>query len=155
MSDYQVALQNVASEHRFPLPEDHQVLLWTEQALRGRRDQAELTVRIVDAAEIQQLNASYRHMDKPTNVLSFPADLPPEIQIPLLGDVIICAAVVEREAQEQDKELNAHWAHMVIHGVLHPLGYDHIEENEAQEMEKLETDLITGLGYKDPYGKNQ
>jgi probable rRNA maturation factor len=115
------------------------------------RDEAQLTIRITDEAEIQELNRTYRHKDKPTNVLSFPFEAPPGVEIPLLGDIIICAAVVAREAGEQGKPLQAHWAHMVIHGTLHLLGYDHIDETEAEQMEGLEITLLAGLGYANPY----
>ena len=84
-------------------------------------------------------------------MLSFPFEAPPEIELPLLGDLVICAAVVENEALEQNKPLQAHWAHMVVHGCLHLLGYDHIDDIEAEEMESLETQLIEGLGFTDPY----
>jgi len=101
--------------------------------------------------ESRELNHTYRGKDKPTNVLSFPFEAPPGIELPLLGDLIICRQVVEQEAQEQEKTLEAHWAHMVIHGSLHLLGYDHIEDDEAEEMESLETEIMLALGYPDPY----
>lgn len=112
---------------------------------------SEVTIRIVDEAESQQLNHTYRGKDKPTNVLSFPFEAPAGIELPLLGDLIICRQVVEREAQEQEKPLLAHWAHMVVHGSLHLLGYDHIEDAEAEEMESIETEIMLALGYDDPY----
>lgn len=143
--DLQVA--SVASD----LPSSEQIERWAARALQGRRDEAELSVRIVDADESQELNAQYRHQDKPTNVLSFPADLPPELELPLLGDLVICAPVVAREAAEQQKTLAAHWAHMVVHGTLHLLGYDHIEDDEAEMMEQLETDILLDLGFPAPY----
>lgn len=133
------------------LPSEADIRRWVEVALAGRRDEAQLTVRITDEDEIRELNATYRGKDKPTNVLSFPFEAPPGVDIPLLGDIIICAAVVAHEAAEQDKALEAHWAHMVIHGTLHLLGYDHIEESQAEEMEGLEISLLTGLGYANPY----
>lgn len=131
-------------------PSDTQLLRWASQALRNH-DGHELTIRLVDIIESQQLNRDYRHQDAPTNVLSFPSDLPPELNIPLLGDLVICVAVVNREAAEQNKPPSDHWAHMVIHGCLHLLGYDHIEENEAQAMETLERELLAELGIADPY----
>jgi probable rRNA maturation factor len=133
------------------LPDEAAIRRWVEAALGGRCEEAQLTVRIVDEAEIRELNATYRGKDKPTNVLSFPFEAPPGVDIPLLGDIIICAAVVAREAEEQGKPFAAHWAHMVIHGTLHLLGYDHIEEAEAERMEGLEIELLAGLGYANPY----
>ena len=133
------------------LPTQAQFETWVRVALGDTMDEAELTIRIVDASESQQLNHDYRGKDKPTNVLSFPFEAPPGIELPLLGDLVICASVVENEALEQQKALEAHWAHMVVHGCLHLLGYDHIEDAEAEEMESLETTLITGLGFPDPY----
>lgn len=112
---------------------------------------AELTVRIVDEAEIRELNRCYRGKDKPTNVLSFPAELPEHIQLPLLGDLVVCAAVVNREAREQHKAPLHHWAHMIIHGCLHLLGYDHIEEHEAEQMEALEVEILATMNIADPY----
>ena len=124
---------------------------WARAALVGRRRDAELTIRIVDAVESQALNRRYRDKDKPTNVLSFPAELPAELGLPLLGDVVICREVVEDEAAAQHKPLEAHWAHMVIHGVLHLLGYDHQIEEEASAMEALEAGIMAELGWPDPY----
>lgn len=134
------------------LPSAAQFRAWCEVALRQRTADSELTIRLVDEAEGRELNHSYRHKDYATNVLSFPADVPDELlDIPLLGDLVICAPVVEREAGEQGKSLEAHWAHLVIHGCLHLLGYDHIEEAEAEEMEALERTLLAELGHPDPY----
>ena len=113
--------------------------------------QAELTIRLVDEPESQELNSEYRQKDKPTNVLSFPADLPDIVDLPLLGDLIICAPVVAKEAEEQHKSLNAHWAHLVIHGTLHLLGYDHIDENDANIMEAIETSVLATMGIDCPY----
>ncbi|PRY66411.1 putative rRNA maturation factor [Vreelandella songnenensis] len=111
----------------------------------------ELTIRFVDEAESQTLNRDYRGKDKPTNVLSFPFENPPGITLPLLGDLVICHAVVAREADEQHKPLVNHYAHMVIHGTLHLMGYDHIEEQEAEAMEQLERTLLARLDIPDPY----
>lgn len=127
---------------------------WVTQALAAvpdiRRDN-EVSVCIVDEAESRELNLRYREQDKPTNVLSFPADLPAELKLPLLGDLVICAPVVEREAEEQRKALDAHWAHMVVHGTLHLLGYDHITEQDAEKMEALETHILGQMGFPAPY----
>jgi len=126
---------------------------WVEAALRGakRRKPVELAIRIVDADEGRALNRDYRGKDYATNVLSFPAELPPGVRLPLLGDLAICAPVVQREALEQGKRANDHWAHLTVHGVLHLLGYDHITDDEATTMEALETRVLAGLGIADPY----
>jgi probable rRNA maturation factor len=129
---------------------------WAGAALEGRRERAELTIRIVDEAESRDLNLSYRGQDKPTNVLSFPFDLPPGMDPDdpvalLLGDLVLCAPLVHREALEQGKEPAAHWAHLVVHGVLHLLGHDHGEEAQAQAMEALETVILGRLGFPPPY----
>src|SRR5690554_1528005 len=131
-------------------PDDDSLIRWAALALCDKPDH-ELTIRLVDADESQALNSEYRHKDYPTNVLSFPADLPPELNIPLLGDLVICVPVVNREAAEQGKPREAHWAHMVIHGCLHLLGHDHIEDAEAEAMEQLERQLLAELGIADPY----
>lgn len=138
-------------------PDEQAFRRWCELALRQRSADSELTIRLVDEAEGRELNRDYRGKDYPTNVLSFPAEVPdgpdgePLLDIPLLGDLVICVAVVEREAAEQAKPLEAHWAHLVIHGCLHLLGYDHLEDEEAEEMEGLERELLAELGYPDPY----
>jgi len=111
----------------------------------------ELTIRIVDKSEIQALNNTYRHKNIATNVLSFPFEAPPEIQMPLLGDLVICHDVVVGEAQQQHKTITDHWAHMVIHGLLHLKGYDHIEDSDAQVMEALEIRILETLNIADPY----
>jgi len=132
------------------LPSESQLCQWAAKALQSAQP-FEVTVRIVDEAESQELNHTYRGKDKPTNVLSFPFEAPPGIDINLLGDLVICAPVVMLEAQEQGKTAEAHWAHMIIHGMLHLQGYDHIEDDEAEIMETLETQLLKELGYPDPY----
>lgn len=124
---------------------------WAVAGLVNCDSPRELTIRLVDEAEIQDLNLTYRGKDYATNVLSFCAELPEGIDIPLLGDIVICSQVVAREAKEQGKSLDAHWAHMVVHGVLHLRGYDHIIDAEAQEMESFETQILAGLGFPDPY----
>lgn len=111
----------------------------------------QLTVRIVDEAESRALNRRYRHRDRPTNVLSFPFEALPGAPRRLLGDVVICAPVVEREAGEQGKPVPAHWAHLVIHGVLHLCGHDHQQEPQARAMESVETRVLEQIGFPDPY----
>ena len=141
----------IACEQETGLPTAEQIEQWATAAVQPQSDEMEMTVRIVDEAESHALNLNYRGKDRPTNVLSFPFECPDEVELPLLGDLVICRQVVEREAQEQDKPLMAHWAHMVVHGSLHLLGYDHIEDDEAEEMESLETQIMTELGFADPY----
>ena len=138
------------------LPSEAQFRAWCEIALRQRSADSELTIRLVDEAEGRELNHTWRHKDYATNVLSFPADVPDEmLDIPLLGDLVICVPVVEREAQEQAKTSEAHWAHLVTHGCLHLLGYDHIDDEEAEEMEALERELLAELGHPDPYADHE
>jgi len=108
-------------------------------------------VRFVDRIEIQQLNKTYRHQDKATNVLSFPSDLPIEIEEAILGDVVICVAVVTEEAQAQGKTFENHLLHMAIHGTLHLLGFDHIEESDAEKMETLEVKILEKMQISNPY----
>lgn len=137
-------------------PDDAALQRAVALALRDAPSSGEVVLRIVDAAESQELNLRYRGKDKPTNVLSFVADpLPPgfaELQAEQsLGDLVVCAQVVAAEALEQGKSLQAHWAHMVIHGCLHLLGHDHIEDEQAQRMETLERDLLAELNFSDPY----
>ncbi|MEE6076595.1 rRNA maturation RNase YbeY [Avibacterium paragallinarum] len=150
MKDVIVDLQ-IAAENSENLPTEQQFQQWATVAVQAENLQPEITIRVVDEAESQSLNATYRGKDYPTNVLSFPFECPEEVELPLLGDLVICRQVVEREAQEQGKPLMAHWAHMVVHGCLHLLGYDHIEDDEAEEMEGLETEIMQDLGFADPY----
>lgn len=138
------------------LPSHADFLAWCSLALRQRTSPSELTIRLVDNEEGLKLNATWRGKNYPTNVLSFPADIPDGLlDIPLLGDLVICVPVVEAEACEQRKALMAHWAHLVIHGCLHLLGYDHIDDEEAEEMEELERQLLAEIGHPDPYLDNQ
>ena len=135
-----------------PVPEEEDIRSWILAALAGRRSSpTEISLRLVDIPEMTTLNERYRGKSGPTNVLSFPSDLPPELGLPLLGDIVICAPVVHEEAHTQGKAPAAHWAHMAVHGTLHLLGYDHIKEDEAQAMEALETDILSNLNYPCPY----
>ena len=124
---------------------------WAEAACQGRIKRADIAIRIVDEKEARALNKHYRGKDYATNVLSFPADLPDGVSLPLLGDLVICAPVVVAEAAEQRKPLAAHYAHMTIHGVLHLLGLDHEDEREAEAMEGIERSILADLGFADPY----
>lgn len=137
------------------LPPESDFHRWASAALTGHCAEAELSIRLVDADESQTLNADYRGQDKPTNVLSFPFEAPPGIPDAeidgLLGDLVVCVPVVLEEAQVQQKEPRHHWAHMVVHGTLHLLGYDHIENEDAEQMEQLERDILASLSIPDPY----
>ncbi|MEY8247134.1 MAG: rRNA maturation RNase YbeY [Bermanella sp.] len=145
----------IASEHS-ELPNQEQLTAWAQAALQGLKDEAELSIRLVDEAESQQLNLEYRGQDKPTNVLSFPFEVPEALQGldevgQLIGDLVICAQVVADEAKRQHKPAIHHWAHMVVHGCLHLLGYDHITDAEAQVMEDMERTILGSLNIADPY----
>lgn len=126
---------------------------WAEAALEGRVRRADLAIRIVDEREGRALNRHYRGRDKATNVLSFPAELPAgvKLKLPVLGDIVLCAPVIAREAKAQGKPLAAHYAHLTVHGVLHLLGCDHDDPREAEAMERIERDILAGIGMPDPY----
>ena len=127
---------------------------WATVALKtgGRKKDSEITIRMVNSEEIHQLNSTYRHVDRPTNILSFPFELPEGVEdLPLLGDLVVCKEVLERECKEQNKTLEEHFAHLIVHGCLHLIGYDHIEEEDAKEMEPLEIKAMEELGYDNPY----
>ncbi|MDG2036050.1 MAG: rRNA maturation RNase YbeY [Pseudomonadales bacterium] len=132
-------------------PDPQSIERWIGAAIGDQRESTELSVRIVDAEEGQALNEQFRGSTGATNVLSFPFENESPEPLPLIGDIVICAPVVAKEAREQNKALNAHWAHMMIHGVLHLLGYDHQNENDANLMESLETEIMQGLGFPPPY----
>jgi probable rRNA maturation factor len=145
-----VTVQRVTRQRGLPTVTDF--TSWITAALSGRRrDKTEIGIRLVDEAEAADFNRIYRHRNFATNILSFPATLPAGIELPLLGDLVICAPVVVREADEQGKSAQAHWAHLTVHGSLHLLGYDHKTGSQAQDMEALETAILAKLGYPDPY----
>ena len=149
--DYQQAYEG-AAELIASIPDEAQLTAWASLVLNHlETGEKELTVRFVDSDESQSLNHEYRGKDKPTNVLSFPFECPPEVPLNLLGDLVVCVPVIAAEAAEQNKAIGDHYAHMIIHGTLHLLGYDHIEEDEAQAMEQLEIDLLAKLSIDDPY----
>lgn len=132
-------------------PDAKQIQNWVDTALEGYPQDTEIVIRIVDVHESAQLNKQYRHKPGPTNILSFPVEIPEGISLNLLGDLVICAPVLEREALEQGKVLSHHWAHIIIHGVLHLLGYDHIGDDEAEVMENKEIELLQKLNINNPY----
>lgn len=152
MSELTVDVQNVFDGAG--VPKESQLQAWAQAAWLGR-DSSEVTIRIVDASESQALNYQYRGKDKPTNVLSFPFEAPAGITVALAGDLVICAPVVESEATEQRKERANHWAHMVIHGMLHLQGYDHIDDQDAEAMEALEIRLLSQFGFGNPYATEE
>ena len=132
------------------VPDIAQFLLWVKAAIQNDYDELEQTIRIVDEVEIQDLNVQYRGKDVPTNILSFPSEMP-HVDYHYLGDLVICAPVVLSEAEQQGKEIDAHWAHLIVHGMLHLQGYDHESETEAEKMESLEVKILSTLGYSNPY----
>ncbi len=142
-----IELQNTLSTPDLPDQQDFQC--WVD-AIPSQSEQ-EVLIRIVDRQEMLALNHQFRHQEKATNVLSFRAELPAVVDLPLLGDVVICAPVVQQEANEQGKRVFSHWAHMTVHGILHLQGYDHTEASAANIMEQLETDIMRTLGFADPY----
>lgn len=133
--------------HREGLPLRADFVRWARAGLIGG---GEITIRLVDSNEGQSLNQEYRGKDYPTNVLSFPYDTEPVV----MGDLVICPSVVSREASEQNKPLASHYAHLVVHGMLHLQGWDHETDDDAQVMEDKETEILAALGYPNPYLEN-
>lgn len=136
------------------VPEPALLESWAQAAYLND-DPAVASILVTTAEEIQQLNKQYRGKDKPTNVLSFPMESPEGVDLCLLGDIALCAQVIKREAIEQSKPMMAHWAHMVVHGMLHLQGFDHIDDDEAEAMEQQEINILTQLGFDDPYKEDQ
>lgn len=139
------------SEKIGSVPSDDEITCWVKLVLRHQRCSASVSVRLVDEVEITSLNTQYRERNEPTNVLSFPCDLSDESGMRILGDIVVCEPVVTREALEQGKNPSDHWAHIIIHGLLHLLGFDHIENQQAEEMEGLEVSLLREMDVCDPY----
>jgi probable rRNA maturation factor len=149
-----VTVQYVVADHR-NCPEQEKLSQWANAANINLLEEAELTIRIVDKVESAQLNETYRNKKSATNVLAFPFEVDELVELNLLGDLVICAQIVDTEAKEQSKTEKEHWAHMVIHGVLHLQGYDHINTKQAEEMEFLEIQILDTLGYQNPYQVNE
>lgn len=145
--DIQIATESIH------YPSEEQFQQWVDAALAGREEDAEITIRLVDEAESTELNWQYRQKPGPTNILSFPFEEPEgiELELDLLGDLVICVPIVLQEAMQQRKQIMDHWAHMTVHGVLHLLGYDHIEDQEAEQMEALEIQILNTLNIANPY----
>jgi probable rRNA maturation factor len=133
------------------VPSEQLFQRWASAALAEVNEDCELSIRLVDETESAELNNDYRGKNYPTNVLSFPFESPVPLEPILLGDLVLCVPVVEREAAEQDKTINDHWAHLIVHGCLHLLGYDHIEDDEAELMESLEIKILQKLDINNPY----
>ncbi|WP_455199836.1 rRNA maturation RNase YbeY [Kaarinaea lacus] len=150
--DYQVASDIPADIF---IPDEQLVTSWIEAVLAEINKDKEMQVSlcVVNKQEITALNAKYRNINKTTNVLSFPYEMMPGVELSLIGDVVVCAEVVNEEAQQQGKSLQQHWAHMVVHGTLHLLGYDHIDHADAEKMELLEINILSKLGFSNPYGE--
>lgn len=148
-SSIRIDLQN--EDNLSAIPEKKQFVKWVKASLQRQYSSLEQTIRIVTPEQSQQLNRSYRGIDKPTNVLSFPADETEHLEYAYLGDLVICAELVHQEAQLQGKKDLAHWAHLVIHGMLHLQGYDHIDVQDTEKMESLEIEILASLGHTNPY----
>lgn len=137
------------------IPSQQEMEQWLVQFVPEHTDATDIAIRVVDEKESQSLNSEYRGKDKPTNVLSFPFEkpefLPADVEFSEMGDLIICAQIVEQEAAEQNKSLKAHWCHMIVHGTLHLLGYDHIKDADAEQMESLEIKILQKMGFPNPY----
>lgn len=144
----EIEVQRMVDDPR--VPDDQAFLSWANAVLTDVKP-AVVNLRIVDEAEAWALNREWRGKDSATNVLSFPADMPLVGGTRVLGDVVLCAPVIEQEASEQGKSLEAHWAHLVVHGLLHLLGFDHITGELARQMESREIELLVGLGFSNPY----
>lgn len=152
---YDITIQHTTDKHS--VPANTLLRHYAKAALQRKLQAAELNIRIVSIPDITELNTTYRHKQGPTNILSFPFDAPPDIDfgVPILGDLVICADIVNKEAEDQGKTKEAHWAHMVIHGVLHLLGYDHENDQDAEKMEALEIIILEKLDFPNPYHINQ
>jgi probable rRNA maturation factor len=145
----------IASHTEEEVPDYDNFYKWVASVLeKYHKLDTELTIRVVNEIEMARLNEDYRDKPGTTNVLTFPFEPPPNLLLPILGDIVICAPVITREAKEQHKTLVSHWAHITIHGCLHLLGFDHIEPDEAEEMESIEVALMQELGFSNPYGEH-
>jgi len=142
---------DLINEKSLPAPDASQFETWLAGLVKHHQIDGQVCIKIVDATESQSLNHTYRNKNSPTNVLSFPSEVPAFVGSDHLGDLAICAPVVEREAAKQGKALSDHWAHLTIHGVLHLLGYDHINDDEALEMETIEIRCLKSMGINNPY----
>jgi len=145
-------IQNVSESALVPKQELLQ--LWVDSVLKDGSQNSEIVIRIIDEQQMAEFNKQYRHKEGPTNILSFPFEVPDDIQSDLLGDLLVCAPVLEKESCEQHKFLEHHWAHIIVHGVLHLIGYDHIDDQGAEEMEALEVRILKTIKINNPYEEN-
>lgn len=152
---HHIVIQLIAD--KTSIPKASLLRKWAKKTLSKKIEAAEITIRVVDMEEMTALNSTYRHKNGPTNVLSFPFSISEEVDLdmPILGDIVICADVVNREAYEQGKTAEAHWAHMVVHGIFHLLGYDHEQDKDAEMMESLEIEIMQALGFLNPYANGE
>jgi len=144
-----INVQIVSSEP--VIPAGNELIHWARASLGANANDAEITIRIVDKNESRSLNNQWRNVNEPANVLSFPLNNDENLSPALLGDIVICAPVIRQQAAEQNKSTKAHWAHMIVHGVLHLTGYDHIKEDEAEIMESKEISILKNFGFPNPY----
>ena len=137
------------------IPQKKQFKYWLDAVLKNDNQDSEIVIRIVDKDEMIKFNEQYRDKIGSTNILSFPFEVPVGVESELLGDLLVCAPVVEEEAELQNKKLEQHWAHLIIHGILHLLGYNHSDDVEAEEMEALEINILSTIGINNPYQENK
>lgn len=148
--DVEMSISESLESGEEDIPDEAQLQQWAERACLSD-EQLVTSVRIVGNDEMRELNNTWRGRNKPTNVLSFPMQSPDDVDPKILGDLVLCAPVINVEARQQDKPVHAHWAHMVVHGMLHLQGYDHVDDRQAEEMETLEIRILEQLGFDNPY----
>ncbi len=140
----------LASKSKF-IPDQQQFQNWVDAVLTDESQHSEIVIRVIDEDEMIEYNEQYRHKSGPTNILSFPFEAPDSVESDLLGDLLVCAPVIETESKQQKKTLENHWAHIIVHGVLHLIGYDHINDMDAEEMEALEVMILKTITINNPY----
>lgn len=140
----------LASKSKF-IPDQQQFQNWVDAVLTDESQHSEIVIRVIDEDEMIEFNQQYRHKSGPTNILSFPFEAPDSVESDLLGDLLVCAPVIETESKQQNKPLENHWAHIIVHGVLHLIGYDHINDMDAEEMEALEVMILKTITINNPY----
>ena len=139
------------ADEKLSHPDIEQMCAWVQATLDKAGKSGDISLCVVDEDQMAELNSRYRGKSGATNVLSFPAELPANLPLELLGDILLCAPVIEREADEQGKSADAHWAHMLVHGTLHLLGYNHEQDEDAAQMEQREMEILAEFGFANPY----